>query len=117
MRLPTNYNEVRGLSVITPEDLYTIHNKAKALTLDECFELIAISVDDISSYDLRICKIVHKRGKAEGIAIAVDSLFAHMKSKQGGATCIDYLRQHSGSFALEKTSSGSGFNFNVVMKD
>ena len=107
-RLPENYRNIKGLVTLDDQDLDTIKIKAKGLSLDECFDYLCLTEEDLTPTELRI-------------ASACDSLFIHMKTRNGGATALEYLKQHSSTFSFEATPTGSpngsGFSFNVNMND
>lgn len=119
--MPLNYSKITGLSVLTQEDLALIHFKARALTPEELFDYLCIIPDTLSSHERKVFDMAYRRGRADGIATATENLFAHMKTKAGGSSCLAYLQQLSPTFksvAVQPNSSlPSGFQFNVVMAD
>lgn len=120
-RVPMDYSKIKDLSILTQEDLSTIHYKAKALTKEELYDYLCLTPDMLTQHERNIFTIAYKRGRCEGIAMATENLFAHMKTRAGGATCLAYLQQLSPTFKAVHVSPNSsmpnGFQFNVVMND
>ncbi|WP_438980220.1 hypothetical protein [Polynucleobacter sp.] len=120
-RLPLNYSKISGLSVLTQEDLTLIHHKSKALTVDELFDYLCLTPEMLSTHERKVFDMAYRRGRADGIILATENLFAHMKTKAGGASCLAYLQQLSPTFksvsVSPNSSQPSGFQFNVVMAD
>ena len=115
-RLPTNYNNISGLTVLSGDDLLSIEIMAKTLTLDEALDAIFLSLDDLDTAEVSIVNRVWRRGRNKGIQQAGDSLFKQMNTRTGTAACLEYLKQMSQTFALTVTptsSTSSGFSFNV----
>lgn len=91
---------------------------AKALSLDECFDYLLIDKSALSPAETKFAELLHKRGRAIGVKDAADKLFAHMATRNGGQSALEYLKQFSGDFAVEvQQSSGSGFQFNVTIPE
>lgn len=91
---------------------------AKALSLDECFDYLLIDKTILTSAESKFAELLHKRGRAIGVKDAADKLFAHMATRNGGQSALEYLKQFSGDFAVEvQQSSGSGFQFNVTIPE
>lgn len=117
-RLPTNYSRIKDLSYIDNEDLISIEQNAKVLELDECLATLFIDKDQLSAHELDVCQQVHSRGRKLGITTAMDRMFKIMDQKTGAQSCMEYLKQFSGTFTADVTptpGSGSGFSFNVVL--
>lgn len=91
---------------------------AKALSLDECFDYLLISKQDLEPAEATFAEMLHRRGRAIGVKDAADKLFQHMSTKAGGQSALEYLKQFSGDFSVELgPSAGSGFQFNVVIPE
>lgn len=113
-----NYRDCIGLKLITPDDLFTVQQRARALTIDECYDYLCVEAEMLTPFEINCIKRAHKRGLAEGITVAIDNLFSHMKTRNGGQSCIAYLQQHARSFTVEPTSSpNNGFNFKITMNE
>jgi hypothetical protein len=116
-RLPTNYRDIKDMSILEAEDLLSIELSAKTLSLDESLEAIFLTIDDLSEYEQNIVKRVWRRGRNLGVQAAGDNLFKQMSLRSGTQACVEYLKQMSSAFQLVVTpnspSSGGGFSFNV----
>lgn len=109
-----------NLEYLDQDDMHTIEVKAKALTLQECFDFMCVDIDDVPLHDLNMAKRAHSRGRAVAIVSAADKLFSSMSMRGGGAVALDYLRTLSGTFQVEATPNSSaknGFVFNVIMPE
>ena len=116
-RQKVNYNEL-DLEHLDAEDLINIEIKAKALSLDECFDFLCIDKNELPESDLKWATLAHKRGRVIGVATACDNLFAAMKVRGGVDAAILYLKQTAGEFKIDATGapgSQSGFSFTVNM--
>lgn len=116
-RMPLSYHDL-DLDYLTSEDLNIIEIKAKALSLDECFEYLCIKEDEIPERELSYAKIVFRKGRVKAISEACDRMFSTMNHKNGAQVAFDYLKQLSSTFALAPVkSTGSGFSFNVILPE
>ena len=117
-RLPKIISQVKGLTILTSLDLVTIEASATSLTLDLCLEQLMLERNELTDYELWVIDKIYKRGRANGIQRAGDSLFASMNGKQGGQHALEYLAKMSGEFSSEVTlTASSGFNFNVIIPE
>jgi len=89
------------LSIVTVEDLATIFLKARGLTYEEILDFLCIDLDDLNEAELKITKRVYRKGRAEGISIAVDNLFIAMKGKNGGNVALEYLKTVASTFEID----------------
>jgi len=121
-RISTNYRELK-LDYLDPEDLNVIEIRAKALSLDECYDYLCIDKEDLPEDEARYAKKAWRRGRMSALSTAADKLFSSMEGRNGGQIAFDYLRSLSSTFSLEPTSpgagstSGGGFSFNVVLPE
>lgn len=120
-RLPTNYNQIKGLEYITSEDILQCELSAAMLDLEEIYEMLFIEEQHLSSYEAVIMKKAHRRGRKKSIADATATLFQRMRDRNGTAACIEYL-QNCGKFSIEggataNQSTAGGFQFNVFMPE
>lgn len=106
------------LEVITSDELESIEANASMLNLIECMEYICVDYTELPQTEQSFCELAWKRGRAMGLRKASDKMFAHMATRAGGTTAIEYLRSMSGDFQIDATpspGSNSGFSFNVNM--
>lgn len=119
-RLPLNYSKIPDLRVLTAEDLQLIHYKARGLSEQEILDYIGVTEEMLGAYEMSVFRMAYRRGRAEGIVVATENLFSHMKTKAGGASCLAYLQQMSSNFksvsVSPNSSMPSGFSFQVVME-
>jgi len=113
--MPLNYRKLDDLTILTSEDLEIVEQRAKALSIQECLEYLCLDTEELTETEISYIKRAHRKGVADGIYRAVDYMFKHMQTKNGGQTCLDYLKTRSEPFQVEATPKGSGFSFNVVM--
>jgi len=111
-----NYRKLEDLTILRPEDLEIVEQRAKALDITQCLEYLCLTLTDLSPAEVRYVRLAHQKGVADGIYKAVDKLFLHMNTRNGGASAIEYLRTRSESFQVTATPIGSsGFDFKVIM--
>ena len=118
-RMTLTYSNL-GLVYLDQDDLCAIEIKAKALTLNECFDFLCVIPEDVPPNELAIANRVWRRGRSSAIHTAANKLFSSMDMRGGGAVAFDYLKQLSSTFQLEvepATASKTGFSFNVVMAE
>jgi len=118
-RMEITYKGVE-LEFLDIEDLQCIEQRAKGLTLEECFEYLLVTTEEIPKADLVIAKKAHRRGRSAALHTAVNCLFGSMTMRGGGTSAMEYLKQLSGTFTVEATPVGTakgGFQFNVVMPE
>lgn len=118
-RMPQNYNELE-LNFLDAEDLINIEVKAKALSLEECFDFLCIEESHVPEAEMNYARKAHRRGRAAGINEACNNMFGAMKLRGGGAVALDYLKRMSKDFQVEaepSPGSNSGFSFNVIMPE
>lgn len=118
-RIPTKIKDIKGLSYINHEDLLTVEKAADSMSVEQCYELLMIDPAEMSEYESSVVVAIHKRGRASGVKSAVDKLFAHMATRNGGTSALEYLSKMSGEFAVnvETAKKGTGFNFNVIIPE
>ena len=115
----SNYRELE-LSYLDPQDLEQIEVNAKALSLEECYDLLLIDQQDLPAEEAILCKKAWRRGRCSAISTAANSLFHQMSARNGGQVAMEYLRALSPTFHLEPTdhtTSGKNFSFNVVLPE
>ena len=107
-----------NLQGIEIEDLYIVESRAGVLSIQDCMDFLCLDYDTLEESDKLAIKIAWKRGRAQGVSKAAESLFDSMNRKGGGAVALDYLRQLSETFTVEpERSSSGGFSFNVVLPE
>lgn len=107
---------VKEFPLLTEADCIEITLSAKSLSIDECYDSLLIDATTLTSAEIAFAQRLHKYGRAIGVKDAADSLFYHMKTKNGGDTAFEYLRQVGGEFSVDVvpgTPGKSGFSFNV----
>jgi len=116
-RYSTSYDF--DLKVLTVDDFIITESKAKALGIDEVLDYLCLTKAEIPEAEYYLLLKAHRRGRMAAISMAADKLFVAMSNKNGHQASIEYLKQFSSTFSIETTptSSSSGFNFNVVLKD
>ena len=118
-----NYTGLPELQYLDSQDLEVIEVRAKALSLEECYDYLLIDADELSEAEAALCKKAWRRGRMSSISTAADKLFNSMDTRNGGSIALEYLRALSSTFHLEPTDPGSGsvsaggFSFNVVMPE
>lgn len=118
-RIPPNLRDIKGLLFLTVDDLKLVEEAASSLSIDQCFDLLMIEEGEVPADEAILFRKVHKRGRAKGVTTAVEKLFIHMTTRQGGASAIEYLQKMSGEFAVnvESAKKGTGFSFNVIIPE
>lgn len=105
---------VKGFDNLTEDDCTEITLSAKSLSLEECYDSLLVDPLTLSSAEITFAQQLHKYGRAVGVKDATESLFYHMKTKNGADASLEYLRQMGGEFSVDILPSGkSGFSFNV----
>ena len=107
---------VKGFDKLSEEECIEITLSAKSLSLEECYDSLLIVPTDLSAEETKFAEQLHKYGRAIGVKDATESLFYHMKTKNGADASLEYLRQMGGEFSVEvnPTAGGKGgFSFNV----
>lgn len=107
---------VKGFENLSEEECIEITLSAKSLSLEECYDSLLIVPTDLSAEETKFAEQLHKYGRAIGVKDATESLFYHMKTKNGADASLEYLRQMGGEFSVEvnPTAGGKGgFSFNV----
>ena len=106
---------VKGFENLSEDDCNEIVISAKSLSLEECYDSLLIVPTDLSAEETKFAEQLHKYGRAIGVKDATESLFYHMKTKNGADASLEYLRQMGGEFSVDVTPGGGqkGFSFNV----
>lgn len=95
-----------------------IHEASKTLTLEECLAVCLLNKEELDADELNLAEKVYNRGRAIGIKDAGEKLFAHMSTRNGGQSALEYLAHVTETFSGEVTVSagaGKGFSFNVTI--
>lgn len=119
-RMPTDYNQIDDLDYFSAEDLVTIELRAKACSIEDCFDYLCVVKEDVPEHELKYANAAWRRGRSNGINTAAEKMFGAMSMRGGGPVAMEYLRQLSGTFTLEATpqpGAQSGFAFNVIMPE
>lgn len=108
----------KEFETLTPELCVEIVLCAPALSIAECLDRCMLEQDDLSPAEYNFVERCHRRGRANGVKDACDSLFMHMKTRNGGQSAIEYLSKISTDFgmAAQKTAAG-GFSFKIVLPE
>lgn len=107
---------VKGFKNLTEDDCTEITLSAKSLSLEECYDSLLIDPTSLEEAEIKFAEQLHKYGRAIGVKDATESLFYHMKTKNGADASLEYLRQMGGEFSVEVNPTGKGaggFSFNV----
>lgn len=106
---------VKGFEKLTEDDCIEITLSAKSLSLEECYDSLLIDPANLETAEITFAQQLHKYGRAIGIKDAAESLFYHMKTKNGADASLEYLRKMGGEFSVNVVPGGSstGFAFNV----
>ena len=106
---------VKGFDKLTEADCNEITLSAKSLSIEECWDFLLIDPTDLSDEEKKFAEQLHKYGRAVGVKDATESLFYHMKTKNGADASLEYLRQMGGEFSVDVVPGGGskGFAFNV----
>ena len=106
---------VKGFENLSEEECIEITLSAKSLSLEECYDSLLIVPTDLSAEETKFAEQLHKYGRAIGVKDATESLFYHMKTKNGADSSLEYLRQMGGEFSVDVVPGGGnkGFSFNV----
>ena len=100
------------------DDLQVIEMKAKALTLEECYDFLCVDPSELGEKEAAIAKKVWRKGRVEGISTAVDRMFSSMATRGGGDVALNYLQKMSSSFsATEAPSASGGFSFEITIPE
>lgn len=118
VRFSTDYSSL-PLTFLSTVDFEHAENKSKVLSFPELLDYLCINESEVPPIELDWLLRAHTRGRMLAIANAADNLFSSMKARNGHQASLAYLQQLSGTFHLDVTpvKSGSGFNFNVVLKE
>lgn len=116
--MDTNYNNL-DLNYLDPEDLYAIELKAKALTLEDCYDYLHIDPEHLPEHEAVYAQKAWRRGRMSSIATAAEKLFSSMNGRNGGTFALEYLKALSSTFQIEPTPGATpgGFSFNVIMPE
>lgn len=106
---------VKGFDNLTEADCTEITLSAKSLSLEECWDSLLLDPSKLSPEEVTFAEKLHKYGRAIGVKDATESLFYHMKTKNGADASLEYLRQMGGEFSVDVVPGGGakGFAFNV----
>ena len=106
---------VKGFENLSEDDCTEITVSAKSLSLEECYDLLLIDATSLTTAEITFAQQLHKYGRAIGVKDATESLFYHMKTKNGADASLEYLRQLGGEFSVDVVPGGdkTGFSFNV----
>lgn len=106
---------VKGFENLTEDECIEITLSAKSLSLEECYDSLLIDPSVLSEAEAKFSEQLHKYGRAIGVKDATESLFYHMKTKNGSDASLEYLRQMGGEFSVDVSQGGGnkGFSFNV----
>ena len=74
---------VKGFEILTEDDCTEITLSAKSLSLEECYDSLLIDPSVLSEAEAKFAEQLHKYGRAIGVKDATESLFYHMKTKNG----------------------------------
>lgn len=109
---------VDGFDNLTEEDCIEITLSAKSLSIEECLDSLLLAESELTQAEMAFIHKLHRYGRAIGVKDATESLFYHMKTKNGADASLEYLRQMGGEFSVEVAPGGggkSGLSFNVVI--
>lgn len=99
---------------LVAEDCHDFILASRALSLTECYDICMLDITELSEAENQFLTKLHKYGRSTGVKDAAQQLFLHMSTKNGGQSAIEYLKQMSGEFSVEVTSTKhAGFAFNV----
>ena len=106
---------VKDFDNLTEADCNEITISAKSLSIEECYDSLLIDPSELEPAEIKFAQQLHKYGRAIGVKDATESLFYHMKTKNGADASLEYLRQLGGEFSVEvnPANKGGGFAFNV----
>lgn len=106
---------VKGFENLSEDDCNEIVISAKSLSIEECFDSLLIDPSVLNEAESKFAEQLHKYGRAVGVRDATESLFYHMKAKNGADASLEYLRQMGGEFSVDVVPGGGnkGFSFNV----
>ena len=106
---------VKEFKNLSEDECIEITLSSKSLSLEECYDSLLIDHLSLTPAEIKFAEQLHKYGRAIGVKDATESLFYHMKTKNGADASLEYLRQLGGEFSVDVVSSAgkSGFRFNV----
>jgi hypothetical protein len=113
--LPMSVPEMKQLDMNV---LNNVRAGAAGMTEEEVCDWLSLSAEDFSDEEKLYFKQFYNFGRGTAIQTAVDRLFQQMNGRNGAQASLAYLRHFAEKFPSdEKSATGDGFNFRVVLDD